>query len=81
MELEYSDRNSKRSKLYIAVGIIIALIVGGLVYVALQFSGLTQREDTVLREVVVAARDIPGRKPIEEGDLVMRTVEADLTRT
>ena len=79
MELEYTDKNSKRSKLYIAVGIIIALIVGGLVYVALQFSGLTQSEETVMREVVVAARDIPGRKPIEEGDLVMRTVAADPT--
>jgi Flp pilus assembly protein CpaB len=32
-----------------------------------------------MREVVVAARDIPGRKPIEEGDLVMRTVVADAT--
>jgi Flp pilus assembly protein CpaB len=79
VELEYSDRNSKRSKLYIAVGIIIALIVGGLVYVALQFSGLTSREETVMREIVVAARDIPSRKPIEEGDLVMRTVTADPT--
>jgi Flp pilus assembly protein CpaB len=79
VELEYSDKNSKRSKLYIAVGIVIALIVGGLVYVALQFSGLTQREEAVMRDVVVAARDIPSRKPIEEGDLVMRTVAADAT--
>ncbi len=38
MELEYSDKNSKRSKLYIAVGVIIALIVGGVVFVALRFS-------------------------------------------
>ena len=79
MELEYSDKNSKRSKLYIAVGIFIALVVGGLVYVALQFSGLTQGEETVMREVVVALRDIPGRKPIEEGDVTMRTVAADPT--
>ena len=79
MELEYSDKNSKRSKLYIAVGIFIALVVGGLVYVALQFSGLTNEDDTVMREVVVAVRDIPGRKPIEEGDVVMRSVVADAT--
>ena len=32
-----------------------------------------------MREVVVAARDIAGRKPIEEGDLVMRSVVADAT--
>lgn len=79
MELEYSDKNSKRSKLYIAVGVVIALIVGGLVYVAFQYSGLTRQDDTVLREVVVAVRDIPSRKPIEEGDLAMRTVAADPT--
>jgi Flp pilus assembly protein CpaB len=79
VELEYSDKNSKRSKLYIAVGIFIALVVGGLVYVALQFSGLTQQEETAIREVVVAVRDIPGRKPIEEGDVTMRRVVADPT--
>ncbi|HEX2193658.1 MAG TPA: RcpC/CpaB family pilus assembly protein [Candidatus Limnocylindria bacterium] len=79
MELEYSDRNRKRSKLYIGVGIFIALAVGGLVYVALQFSGITNREETTTREVVVAVRDIPSRKPIEEGDVAMRTVVADVT--
>ncbi|HEY7333112.1 MAG TPA: RcpC/CpaB family pilus assembly protein [Candidatus Limnocylindria bacterium] len=79
MELEYSDKNSKRSKLYIAVGLIIAVIVGGLVFAAFQYSGLNARDDAVLREVVVAVRDIPGRKPIEEGDLGMRTVAADPT--
>lgn len=79
MELEYSDRNSRRSKVYIAVGVIIALIVGGIVFVALQASGLTSKAEVQSRQVVVAARDIAGRKPIEEGDLVMRTVTADTT--
>jgi len=41
VELEYTDKNSKRSKLYIAVGLVIALIVGGVVFVALRASGLT----------------------------------------
>jgi Flp pilus assembly protein CpaB len=79
VELEYSDKNSKRSKLYIAVGLIMALMVAGIVYVALQASGLTRTEEAVMREVVVAARDIASRKPIEEGDLVMKTVVADVT--
>ncbi len=79
MELEYSDKNSKRSKLYIAVGIVMALIVAGIVFVALQASVLTRGDDTVMRDVVVAARDIPSRKPIEEGDLVMRPVVSDTT--
>ena len=79
VELEYTDKNSRRSKLYIAVGLIMAVAVAGMVYVALQFSGLTRDEGVVMREVVVAVRDIPSRKPIEEGDLGMSTVVADET--
>ena len=79
MELEYSDKNSKRSKLYIAVGVIIALIVGGVVFVALRFSGVSGTARVEMRSVVVAARDIASRKPIEEGDVVVRTVAADPT--
>jgi Flp pilus assembly protein CpaB len=79
VELEYSDKNSKRSKLYIAVGVIIALIVGGVVFVALRFSSVTDTTQAEMRSVVVAARDIASRKPIEEGDVVMRTVPADAT--
>jgi Flp pilus assembly protein CpaB len=79
VELEYSDKNSKRSKVYIAVGLIMALMVAGIVFVALQASGLTRTDDVTMRQVVVAARDIPSRKPIEEGDLVMKSVIADTT--
>lgn len=79
MELEYSDRNSKRSKIYIAVGVVVALVVGGMVFVALQASGLGPASEVEMRQVVVAARDIPGRKPIEDGDVVMRTITADVT--
>ena len=79
MELEYNDKNSKRSKLYIAVGLIIALIVGGVVFLALRFSGVAQPEQAQMRSVVVAVRDIASRKPIEDGDVAMRTVAADPT--
>ncbi len=79
MELEYSDKNSKRSKLYIAVGLVMALIVGGVVFVALRFSAPTTAAPVQMRSVVVAARDIASRKPIEEGDVAMRTVPADPT--
>lgn len=79
MELEYSDKNSKRSKLYIGVGLVMALIVAGVVYVALQASTLLGEEKAATREVVVAVRDIASRKPIEEGDLAMRVVVADAT--
>ena len=81
MELEYSDKNKRRSKLYIGVGLVMALIVAGVVYVALQASTLLGEEEAATREVVVAVRDIPSRKPIEEGDLAMRTVVATLNVT
>jgi len=80
VELEYTDNNAKRSKLYIAVGILIALIVGAAVFFALQASNLVGSAGPAqMRSVVVAVRDIPGRKPIEEGDVAMRQVAVDAT--
>ena len=79
MELEYSNKNSKRSKLYIGVGVVMALVVAGTVFLALRASGLTGAGAVEMRQVVVAAREIPSRKPIEEGDLAMRTIPADPT--
>ena len=79
MELEYSDKNSRRSKLYIGVGLIVAMLVAGTVYVALQASQQLIARDAEMRSVVVASRDIPARKAIEEGDVSVRTVPADPT--
>jgi Flp pilus assembly protein CpaB len=79
VELEYSDKNRRRSKVYIVVGVIVALLVAGTVYVALQAGGLTANRDVEMRDVVVAVRDIPGRKAIEEGDVAVRSVAADPT--
>ena len=79
MELEYSDKNSRRSKLYIGVGVVVALMVAGVVYVALQASTQLVNRDIETRAVVVATRDIPARKAIEEGDVMVRTVTADPT--
>jgi Flp pilus assembly protein CpaB len=79
VELEYSDRNSKRSKLYIGVGLVVALIVGGLVFAALRFGNLGGGTAVEMRQVVVAVREIPARKPIEEGDVAVRSVPADAT--
>jgi len=77
VELEYSDKNGRRSKVYIAVGIIVALLVAATVYIALQASGLTNEAEVETRQVVVAATEIPGRKEIAEADLVMRSVPVD----
>ena len=77
MELEYSNRNSRRSKLYIAVGVVVALLVAATVYIALQASGLSGATDVEMRTVVVAVNDIPSRQAIGEGDVSTREVAAD----
>lgn len=81
MELEYSHRSRRRSKLYIVVGVIAALLVAATVFIALQASVLTGGgpEAAPERTVVVAARDIAARKPIEEADVVTRSVIVDAT--
>jgi Flp pilus assembly protein CpaB len=79
VELEYSDRNSRRSKVYIAAGVVVALVVAATVFVALQQSGLTADRNVEMRDVVVALRDIPARKAIEEADVTVRSVAADPT--
>ncbi len=79
MELEYSDKNSRRSKVYIAVGLIIAMVVAATVYLALQASGRAGERGIEWRDVVIATRDIPARKAIEEADVAVRSVPADPT--
>ena len=78
MEFEYTDRHRHRAKLYIGAGLIMAILVGAVVFVALQSSALLG-EQVEMRTVVVAARDIASRKPIEEGDVITRIVPTDPT--
>jgi Flp pilus assembly protein CpaB len=79
VELEYSDKNSRRSKVYIAVGVIVALVVAATVFFALQASRLAPAADVELRTVVVAAADIAARTPITEADVTTRELPADPT--
>lgn len=79
MEMEYTDRHSRRGKVYIIVGVIVALVVGAVVFIALRFSGVTQEPAVEMREVVVAVAEIPARATIEEADLQLRTLPADPT--
>lgn len=79
MEMEYSDHSSRRSKLYIAVGVVAALLVAATVFVALRFGGATDGAAPEMRDIVVAAAEIPARKTLEQGDLQIRSVPADPT--
>jgi Flp pilus assembly protein CpaB len=78
VSFEDPERNRRRSFIYIGVGLIMSILVGGTVFIALQGSAML-REPVEMRSVVVAARDIASRKPIEEGDVVVREVVADPT--
>jgi Flp pilus assembly protein CpaB len=79
VELEYSDRNHRRSKVYMAAGIVAALLVAGIVFVALQATRLGQPAEVEMRTVVVAAAEIAGRQPITETDVTTREIPADPT--
>jgi Flp pilus assembly protein CpaB len=79
VELEYSSQNSRRSKIYIGVGIVVALLVAATVYIALQASGLTEGAEVEMRTVVVAVNEIGSRQPIAEADITTREVAADPT--
>lgn len=79
MELEYSDKNRRRSKVYMVVGVLAALIVAATVYVALQAANLGSATDVEMRTVVVATADIAARQPIAADDVTTREVPADPT--
>jgi Flp pilus assembly protein CpaB len=80
VELEYSDKNSRRSKVYIAVGLIAAILVGATVFIALQATNLGPAE-VEMRTVVVATADIGARQPITAEAVTTREVPADPTNS
>ena len=71
------DRTRRRSRMMIIGGGVIAAIVSATVLASLIFVSTAADDAPETREVVTAARDIPGRKPIEEADLTMRTIPVD----
>lgn len=79
MEFEYTDTNRRRAKLYIGVGLVIALVAAASVYLVMRQAGMETGAQATRRDVVVAVRNIPSRKPIEEGDVTIRSVVADST--
>jgi Flp pilus assembly protein CpaB len=79
MEMEYRD-NSRRGKIIIVLGIVLALATGGAAYFVINQA--QQRAGTAGLQtvpVVVAQRQIPARKPIEPDDVQVRAVPIDAT--
>ena len=77
MEIEYQDTN-RRGKMVIAAGIVLAIVAGAGAFFAISQAQQHAGQGELQRvPVVVAARDIPARKPIETGDIALREVPLD----
>jgi Flp pilus assembly protein CpaB len=77
MEMEYKD-TSRRGRIIIILGVLLALIAGGtsffLINQAQQSAGQGPLEKVA---IIVAARDIAARTPIQAADLAIRDVPVD----
>jgi Flp pilus assembly protein CpaB len=77
MEMEYRD-TSRRGKLIIALGIVLALVAGGTsFYLLSQASNTASQKPAQKVTVVVAAKDIAARTPVLAGDVALREVTLD----
>lgn len=75
MEMEFKD-NSRRRKVFVVLGIVLALAAGGAAFF-LSSQGSIQAAEVPMRNVVVAVRDIPSRTVIDGGMLTVRPVPDD----
>ncbi len=79
MEMEYRDTN-RRGKAIIVLGFILAVAAGGAAFFLINQAQQEAGQGEIRKvSVVVAARDIPARKPIEPDDLLVREVPLDAT--
>jgi Flp pilus assembly protein CpaB len=80
--MEYRDPSSRRGRWIVIIGVVLALVAGGaafyLINQAQQQAGQGPLQTT---SVVVAARPIAARKPIEAEDLAVRQVPLDPTNS
>jgi Flp pilus assembly protein CpaB len=77
MEMEYKD-TSRRGKVVIIVGIVLAIVAGGAAFYLIQQAQQNAgRGEAVLVDVVVAAQVIPARTPIQPGAVEVRKVPLD----
>jgi Flp pilus assembly protein CpaB len=79
MEMEYKD-TSRRGRTIIVLGLVLAVVAGGAAFFLINQAQQQAGQGELQRvSVVVAARDIPARKPIEADDLIVREVPLDAT--
>lgn len=77
MEMEYRD-SSRRGKVIILLGLILALLAGATsFYLLSQATQTSSQAPTKKVSVVVAAKDIAARTPVLAGDVALREVALD----
>lgn len=77
MEMEYRD-SSRRGKVIIVLGVILALLAGATSFYLLSRASTTTTEGPGQKTtVVVAAKDIAARTPVLAGDVTLREVALD----
>jgi len=75
--MEYKD-SGRRGKIVIVLGLILAIIAGGSAFFLINNAQQRAGQGAIQKvSVVVAARPIPARKPIEPEDLTVREVPLD----
>lgn len=70
MELEYED-HSRRRKVFILVGVMLAIVAGGAAFYLISQAQARGGQRVVMRDVIVAVRDIPARTQIQSSDLTI----------
>lgn len=81
MEMEYRDP-SKRGKFIVVLGVVLALAAGGAAfYLINQAQQQAGQSGLKTVSVVVAARAIPARKPVEPDDVTVRQIPLDATNS
>jgi len=77
MEMEYRD-NSRRGRMIIALGVILALLAGAVSFYLLNQAQQSAGQGPLQHlTVVVAAKDIAARTPVQTADVTVRQVPLD----
>lgn len=81
MEMEYRD-TSKRGRWIVIIGFVLAVAAGAAAFYAINQAQQSAGQGSLTKvSVVVAARAIPARKPVEAEDVTVREIPLDPTNS
>ncbi len=74
--MEFKDSSNRRRKVFVLLGVVLALVAGGAAFY-LSSQGTAQAVEVPMKTVVVAVNDIPARVVLDSGMLAQREVADD----